>query len=509
MRKGDDIFSRMASIPPSVPPSPTRVLVVDDEPGLRQVLEIAFRRAGIDVVTAPGVRTAVEALRQNPQPFPLVLTDLVMPDGSGIEVLTAAKERSGATEVIVMTAHSTVEAALDAMRRGAYDFVTKPFSPAEITVLAQKALEKSSILVENARLRAHVMRQESSDDIFGTSPAMQRVAELVTKIAPTRTTVLITGESGTGKERVARALHDRSDRRGKPFLVVNCGALPEALMESELFGHQKGAFTGAAAQTLGLFREADGGTVLLDEVGELPMSLQVKLLRVLQERKVRPVGGAAEIPVDVRVLSATNRDVETLVRQGKFRQDLYYRLNVIRIELPALRERPGDVTRLCERFVRRFASELGKDVRGLTPDALRALDTYAFPGNVRELENMMERAVALASGPAIGLGDLPPAVSGLSASPAPALAELPPEGCALDDVLGEVERRLILQALERTGGVRKAAAKLLGVTFRSLRYRLAKHGLDAGAPSEDDDDTEGAGPIQAGRRESSPRDARR
>ncbi|WP_437987604.1 sigma-54-dependent transcriptional regulator [Sorangium sp. So ce117] len=488
----------MASIPPSIPQSATRVLVVDDEPGLRQVLHIAFRRQGYEVVAAPGARAAIEAIRQNPQPFPLVLTDLVMPDGSGIEVLTAAKARSNATEVIVMTAHSTVESALDAMRHGAYDFVTKPFSPAELTALAAKALEKSSIVAENQRLRAQLERLDlPSREPLGTSPAMQRIAELIAKIAPTRTTVLLTGESGTGKERVARAIHDRSDRAARPFLVVNCGALPEALMESELFGHEKGSFTGAGARSMGLFREADGGTLLLDEIGELPAALQVKLLRVLQERKVRPVGAAAEISVDVRVLAATNRDVEAEVRQGRFRQDLYYRLNVIRIELPPLRERPGDISRLAERFLRRFAAELGKDVRGLTTDAVRALDAYGFPGNVRELENMMERAVALAGGPTIGLGDLPTAVAGLSASPAPLLAQLPPEGCALDEVIGEVERRLILQALERTGGVRKAAAKLLGVSFRSLRYRLAKHAL--AADGEGDDDPEGGS-----RRESSP-----
>ena len=257
-------------------------------------------------------------------------------------------------------------------------------------------------------------------------------------------------------------------------------------MESELFGHEKGSFTGAAARTLGLFREADGGTLLRDEVGERPLWLQVKLLRVLQERKVRPVGASSEIAVDVRVLAATNRDVETDVRAGKFRQDLYYRLNVIRVELPPLRERREDIARLVERFVKRYATELGKDVRGLTPDAMRALDGYAFPGNVRELENLVERAVALASSPTIGLGDLPSTVSGLSASPAPRLADLPPEGCAMDEVLSEVERRLILQALERTGGVRTAAAKLLGVTFRSLRYRLAKHGLGQDDGNEDE-----------------------
>ncbi len=477
-----------ASAPSLPPPSHSRILVVDDEPGLRYVLEVTFKRQGHEVVSVPGVRAALEAVRQNPQPFPLVLTDLVMPDGSGIDVLSAAKERSPATEVIVMTAHSTVEAAIEAMRRGAYDFVTKPFSPAEIAAIAEKALEKSSIVAENQRLRAHLERFEpDTREPLWVSPAMERVGALVDKVAPMRTTVLITGESGTGKERVARLLHQQSGRAAKPFVVVNCGALPEALMESELFGHERGAFTGAAARSIGLFREAEGGTLLLDEVGELPLSLQVKLLRVLQERKVRAVGGAAEVAVDVRVLAATNRDVEADVRLGKFRQDLYYRLNVIRVELPPLRERSQEVPRLADKFVRRFAAELGKEVRGLTADALRALDGYAFPGNVRELENMMERAVALASGPAIGLGDLPVVVAGLPASAAPLLAELPAEGCNLDDVLNEVERRLILQAVSRTGGVRKSAAQLLGVTFRSLRYRLAKQALTPEGPDTEDE----------------------
>jgi len=271
-------------------------------------------------------------------------------------------------------------------------------------------------------------------------------------------------------------------------MVVNCGALPEALMESELFGHEKGAFTGAQRSTPGLFREADGGSVLLDEVGELPAPLQVKLLRVLQERTVRPVGAGSEIPVDVRVLAATNRDVESEVRAGKFRQDLYYRLNVIRIQVPPLRERREDIATLADRFVQRFALELGKQVRGLEADAIRALEGFVFPGNIRELENMMERAVALASSSVIGLGDLPSEVSGLSGSQAPLLAQLPPEGCALDSVLGEVERRLMLQALERTGGVRKAASKLLGISFRSLRYRLEKHAIDLAGDDENEDE---------------------
>ncbi|HVU05370.1 MAG TPA: sigma-54 dependent transcriptional regulator [Polyangiaceae bacterium] len=463
-----------------VPPA-SRVLVVDDEPALRQMLEILFRREGYDVVSAAGAKLALEAIQGAPQPFPIVLTDLSMPDGTGLDVLAAAKARAPSTEVILITAHSSVENAITAMRGGAYDFVTKPFDPSELAALVGKALEKRHLVEENARLRARV-HDKDDGKLVGRSAAMRAVLELATRVAQTRTTVLITGESGTGKERVARAIHEQSERAKKPFLVVNCGALPEALMESELFGHEKGAFTGATSRNPGLFREADGGTVLLDEVGELPTSLQVKLLRVLQEKRVRSVGAAQEVPVDVRVLAATNRDIESDVASGKFRQDLYYRLNVIRIEIPPLRERREDVPVLVERFVRRFAKEMAKDVQGLAPDALRALEGYAFPGNVRELENLVERAVALSTTRALGLGDLPREVSGMAASTTPSLLELPSEGCLLDDVLSEVERRLIVSALERAGGIRTAAAKILGISFRSLRYRLEKHGLDAGDP---------------------------
>ncbi len=464
-----------------------RVLVVDDEPSLRDVLTIALRRVGAQVSTANGVQQAARAMATAIPPFPLVITDLMMPDGSGMDVLAAAKKHAASTEVILMTAHSTVEAAIEAMRAGAYDFVVKPFSPAQMIAQAEKALEKHALSSENERLRAQLERHEAHDLDLGASPKMREVADLVEKISSTKTTVLITGESGTGKERVARLIHTKSDRRDGPFRVINCGALPEALMESELFGHVKGAFTGAVTNAPGLIKEADGGTLLLDEVGELPASLQVKLLRVLQERKVRPVGGTAELPVDVRLLAATNVDVEAEVKSGRFRQDLYYRLNVIRIPLPPLRERPGDVSKLSERFLARFGAELGKAVRGFTPEALRALDHYDFPGNVRELENMIERAVALSSGPTIGLGDLPETVSGVSGLPLTMLVKgLPADGVNLDAVLGEVERRLILDALERTHGVRKSAAKLLGVTFRSLRYRLEKLGLDVGESAEDE-----------------------
>jgi two-component system response regulator PilR (NtrC family) len=483
------------------PPAKRRVLVVDDEPGLREMLSILLRREGLDVTLAPGFKTGCDAVRNAPEPYSVVLTDLVMPDGSGLDLLTLAKQRSPQTEVIIMTAHSTLETAVDAMRRGAYDFVTKPFAASELRALLQKALEKRAIVAENLRLRAQLSHSEPRD-LLGRSEPMKRIVDLVRRIAKTKSTVLITGESGTGKERIARAIHDLSDRASKPFLVVNCGALPEALIESELFGHDKGAFTGAVARHLGLFREADGGTVLLDEVGELATSLQVKLLRVLQERKVRSVGATAEVSVDVRVLAATNRAVEEDVKTGKFRQDLYYRLNVIRIEVPTLSARREDIPDLAQFFLARCAAEHGKEIRGFSPDALRALDAYSFPGNVRELENIVERAVALASSPLIGLGDLPHEVSGASARPTPRLLDLPDEGCNLDDVLGELERRLIVQALERTGGMRANAARVLGVSVRSLRYRLQKHAMEVGADGDPDSGQPSSEPHQRAAKES-------
>jgi len=469
----------------SLVPAPQRILVVDDEPAIRQMLDILFRRAGYEVVLARGYRAALEAINQSPQPLPVVLTDLRMPDGSGLDVLAASKARDTTSEVVLITAHSTIENAIEAMRAGAYDFVTKPPDAAELIALIAKAFEKHSLNSENLRLRALVQARHGSDFVV-RSRSMKAVLDVVERIAQTRSTVLITGESGTGKERVARAIHSESDRAAGPFLVVNCGALPESLMESELFGHEKGAFTGATSSHVGLFRQAEGGTLLLDEVGELPLSLQVKLLRVLQERTVRPVGATRETFVDVRVLAATNRDIESDIASGKFRQDLYYRLNVIRLRIPPLRERREDIASLIEHFVQRFSAENGKVVNGLTPDAVRVLDQYAFPGNVRELENFIERAVVLSRSRLIGLGDLSPEVSGLAGAPATNLDELPAEGCDLEAILGEVERRLLVSALDRTGGVRKHAADLLGITFRSIRYRLKKHGFDDSVEGDDE-----------------------
>jgi two-component system response regulator PilR (NtrC family) len=475
-----------------------KILVVDDEPGLRDMLTILLRREGLDVTVAPGFASARDAALNAPEPYAVVLTDLLMPDGNGMDLLTLVRERSPRTEVIVMTAHGGLETAIEAMKRGAYDFVTKPFATNEIRALVHKALEKRAIVAENTRLRAQLLR-ETGRELLGHSEPMRRIFDLVQRIASARTTVLITGASGTGKERIARAIHQASDRRDRPFLVVNCGAIPEALMEAELFGHERGAFTGAVASRPGIFREAEGGTVLLDEIGELPLSLQVKLLRVLQERKVRSIGAATEVSIDVRVLAATNRNVEDDVKAGRFRQDLYYRLNVIRIEVPTLAERREDIRPLAEHFLLRCAGEQDKEIHGFSPDALRALDVYPFPGNVRELENVVERAVALATGPTIGLGDLPREVSGAAGQPGPSLVGLPEGGCNLDEVLGEVERRLLIQALERSGGVRTQAAKLLGITLRSLRYRLQKQALgdgggdgggEAGAESGDEPESE-------------------
>jgi two-component system response regulator PilR (NtrC family) len=474
----------------SDPPAP-RLLIVDDEPAMREMLEILFRRKGYDVVLAAGYEAACVAFEDAAGPFPVVITDLAMPGGSGLDVLGAAKAKSVDTEVIMISAHSALDNAVAAMKAGAFTFITKPIEPEELAAQVVRALEKHALLRENAQLRARVLHTD--EELIGRSAKMRAVFDLIDRVATTRTTVLITGESGTGKERIARAIHQRSDRARGPFLVVNCGALPEALMESELFGHEKGSFTGASSRQLGIFREADGGTVMLDEVGELAPALQVKLLRVLQEKSVRAVGATQEVPVNVRVLAATNRDVEADVAAGKFRQDLYYRLNVIRVELPALRERREDIAALVERFTRRFAREIGKDVRGLTPDALRVLEGYSFPGNVRELENMVERAVALAASSSIGLSELPLAVLGVSSQSTPDLLSLPEEGCNLDEIMNQAELRLLVQALERTQGVRTAAAKLLGVSFRSLRYRLEKHALDPGDAGQGDEEPNSAG----------------
>jgi two-component system, NtrC family, response regulator PilR len=462
------------------------ILIVDDERSMREFLRIALTRNGHEVVLADSPAAAKQLY--DTRDFDLVITDLKMPGGSGLDVLTGVKTARPHTQVVVVTAFATPETAIAAMKQGAYDYLTKPFKVDEIGVVVERALEKRVLLRDNVELRAELEGRFRFERMVGKAPGMQQLFDLVRKVAPARTSVLITGESGTGKEMVARALHALSGkpRADGPFIGVNCGAIPETLLESELFGHVRGAFTGAVSDKPGLFAAADGGTLFLDEIGELGSQMQVKLLRVLQERKVKKVGGVSEEEFDVRVVAATNRDLEAEVERGAFRRDLYYRLNVIQLIIPPLRSRREDIPLLVEHFVRKHAAALGRSLAGIDADAMAVLCDYDYPGNVRELENLIERAATLESGDRIGRAALPP-LSARAAPPAPpAAGEIPAEGLDLERVLGDVERDLLLKALERSGGVRKAAAKLLKISFRSLRYRLAKLGV-AGSTDEDSD----------------------
>jgi two-component system response regulator PilR (NtrC family) len=452
-----------------------RVLVVDDERGMRDFLEIFFRREGMDVSTAPSVDEALALIESDD--FDLVMTDVQMPGKTGIDLLRAVKVAAPETVVIVITAFATAETAIEAMKEGAYDYLTKPFKIDEARLVVKKALEKKLLTVENQRLRSELRTQARQRVLIGNSAAMQRVYELMAQVAPARTSVLVCGESGTGKELVARGIHDLSDRREKPFVAINCGAIPENLLESELFGHVKGAFTGAVQNKPGLFEVAHGGTLFLDEVGELPQTLQVKLLRALQEKTIRRVGGNADTTVDVRIVAATNRDLHAEAQAGRFREDLYYRLNVIQIVLPPLRERMEDAPLLAQHFLDKFAREQGKPASRFSEQALARILAYDFPGNVRELENTVERAMALCRGETIEAEVLPAAL--LAPRPASAATpQLPAAGGSLDDLMNAFERDLLLAALAKTGGVKKRAAQLLGITFRSFRYRLEKLGLD-------------------------------
>ena len=447
-----------------------RILVCDDEASLREMLQILLRREGYRVDLVDGVHAARDQLG-SADPYDLVITDLVMPDGTGMEVLDAVRSRSADTQTLMITAYATTGQAVEAMRRGAYDYVQKPFRNHELLATVEKALEKRDIVAENQTLREQVKARWTEGQLIGKSPAMDRLRDLIKRLGTATTSVLITGESGTGKEMVARALHFQSTRSEQPFVVLNCGAIPENLIESELFGHLKGAFTGATSAKEGLFRAADGGTLFLDEVGELPPALQVKLLRVLQDRKVRPVGGSGEVEVDVRVVAATNRDVESEVDAGTFREDLFYRLNVIRIEVPPLRDRAEDIPVLAGYFLQKHAALQGRRLE-FSPEAMRWMAQQSFAGNVRELENMVERGVTLALGNTVEREDLGDTHPSKMAGNAPRI----PEGrFDLDEYLGQVEKELLLRALDQAGGVRTKAAELLGMSFRQFRYRLAKH----------------------------------
>ena len=454
---------------------------------MREFLQILLERDNHKVRGAADVKTALASLGQ--AAADLVLTDLKLPDGSGMEVLKWVRDNNPETQVIMMTAYATTENAVEAMRLGAYDYQMKPFKVSEVRVLTQKALEKVTLLRDNATLRAQLKRRQGTGRLLGRSSRMLEVIALIEKVAPGRTNVLIEGESGTGKELVARAIHEASPRGDGPFVAVNCGAIPDNLIESELFGHAAGAFTGAVRARPGMFETAHDGTLLLDEVSSLPAAMQVKLLRVLQERKVRRVGEEHERPIDVRIVAAANQSLQDMVHSGTFREDLFYRLNVVHIVVPPLRERAEDIPLLAFSFMAKHADESKKHLDGIAPDAMRALARYAFPGNVRELENYLERAVALANGPVIRLEDLPAEIHN---APRPLLNDpttFPDEGIALEHTLADLERRFIEEALRRAGGVKTHAAELLGLSFRSLRYRMHKLGLgdasDPGAPVDD------------------------
>ncbi len=451
-----------------------RILVVDDERSMQEFLEIFLRREGFEVELAGGASEAVERIEHGD--FDLVISDMQMPGGSGLDVLRASQAAAPDAVVVMITAFASTESAIAAMREGAYDYITKPFKLDEIRVVIDKALEKKSLARENRQLRSELRQRDRDRSIIGNSAAMQRVYDLIAQVAETRANVLISGESGTGKEMAARAIHKSGDRRDLPFVALNCAAIPENLLESELFGHVKGAFTGAVQNKEGLFEVADGGTLFLDEVGELPLALQVKLLRVLQDKTIRRVGGTSDRRVDVRLIAATNRELAVEVAEGRFREDVYYRINVIEIALPPLRERREDIPLLVQHFAAKCASELGKAPPAVSEAVLERLLAYDFPGNVRELENVLERAVALSRGERIELESLPPSV--LHPAPKPGAARLPAAGADLEQLVADYERGLLLEALERCGGVKKRAAQLLGVSFRSFRYRLEKLGLD-------------------------------
>jgi two-component system response regulator PilR (NtrC family) len=467
--------------------SAPRVLVVDDEPSLREMLRIVLRRDGYRVSVAATGREAVEEL--NRTAFDLLISDIRMPDVGGVDVLRAAKAANRDIVVFMMTAFASTDTAVEAMRLGAVDYFTKPFSMDELRLKVRQHLESSRLKQENVLLKRALQSRSQFSNIIGRSEAMVALFSTIESIAPTSSTVLVTGESGTGKELVARALHFNSPRRSQPFVAVNCGAIPETLLESELFGHMRGAFTGADTMKKGLMEVADRGTIFLDEIGEMNAVMQVKLLRVLQERRFRRLGGTEELHVDLRVVAATNQDLTRLVADGRFREDLFYRINVIPLHLPPLRERRGDVALLANHFLAKHAKELDKPVRAIAQDAMAMLDAYAWPGNVRELENVIERCVALERTDAVLAETLPvqlrevvPMTDSVTPTSSmtdgdgavrPALPEIG-AGFNLETRGEEFYRHYMSLALERAGGVQIRAAEMLGMSFRSFRYYAKK-----------------------------------
>jgi two-component system response regulator AtoC len=446
------------------------VLVVDDELGLRHTLTLILQEERHSVRAASDGAAALELLAA--APAELILCDLRMPGMDGLTFLDKYKAGGGSALVIMMSAYGDDDVAVEAIRRGAYDFIAKPFRADQVLLVLRKAIEREQLQRTVAKLHEELTALRAPSGIVGRSPQLATALALAEKVARHPSTVLVTGESGTGKELVARYIHRASPRAAAPFVAVNCGAIPEQLLESELFGHAKGAFTGATADRDGLFAEADGGTLFLDELGELPMPLQVKLLRVLQEGEVRPVGDNVSRTVDVRLVAATARDLETDVAEGKFRADLFYRVNVVRIHLPALRERTEDVPELVRHFIDRFNRRLGLEVEHASPATMRALMEYPWPGNVRELENVIERAMVLTDGSQLGVDQLP----GLTTRPTTAAAASPLD-LSVKRRTEELERALISEALERTRGNRTRAAKLLDLSHRALLYKIREYGI--------------------------------
>ena len=453
-----------------------KILVVDDEKSMCEFLEIMLKKDGYEVATTTSGEEALDLLDKNL--YSMVLTDVKMPGVNGFDVLRKTKEVSPDTVVIMITAYGSPEGAVTAIKEGAYDYVTKPFRVEEVKLTIKKSLERSNLIRENILLRQAVEERYKFWNLIGKSPKMQRVYELVEKVSQTKANVLITGESGTGKELVAKAIHYNSTRKDQSFVTLNCGAIPENLLESELFGHMKGSFTGAIANKRGLLEMAAGGTLFMDEIGELPLPLQVKLLRVIQEREFKRVGGTEDIKVDVRIISASNQDLQQKVAQGSFREDLFYRLNVIQIKLPPLRERKEDIPLLVNHFVRKYSAETGKEIEGVTSEALELLLSYDFAGNVRELENIIERSITLETSPSITDRHIRSYLNERMMSKSiPPTLEIPEEGIDLNKVVEDLEKAFILKALEHAEGVKKKAAELLGMNFRAMRYKLAKYDL--------------------------------
>lgn len=443
-----------------------RILVIDDEESMRHMLSVILKKEGYQSVSFDDARKALDAIEAEDPDF--ILSDIRMPGMDGTGFLKALKERGEQRTVIMMSAYGTMDSAIECMKLGAYDFISKPFKTAEIVLTLKKAEERERLRKENLRLKDEVARDYDISKIHTNDARMLEILAMVRKISDYSTSVLITGESGTGKELVARAIHSSGARASGPFVVVNCGAIPAQLLESELFGHVRGAFTDAHRNKSGLFQEADGGTIFLDEVGELPMELQVKLLRVLQEGEIRRVGDVRSVKLDVRVVAATLRDLKEEIKKGAFRDDLYYRLNVIEIKLPPLRERPGDIPGLASFFMEKYARRFGKAVKSISPEALASLVSYGWPGNIRELENVIERAMILEETGTIRNVSLP-----ISSGPAARASQ----ELSIKKAQEELEKDLIARALEKTGNNRTRAAQLLEISHRALLYKIKSYGL--------------------------------